>query len=170
MQNIFTKYNPKAFLDYLNKEIQYGFIDKYGRVYNEMELNTRDWANNYALQIEDRLANTKIGHCWDFVELERFYFDRFDVKNKSYFAYDKKLDITHTFLLYFENNKANWIESAWGTNEHIGVYSDEDKAILDIKNKLEKSYSGKTITIVQYNKPYKAFDQFEFINFCIGRS
>ena len=64
--NTFLIYNTKEFLNYLNTKINYGFIDKNNRIYKESELDTKDWINNYTIQTKDRLAKTKIGHCWDF--------------------------------------------------------------------------------------------------------
>jgi hypothetical protein len=78
------------FLIYLNTKIEYGYIGQNNKIYKSAN---KEFEADYLLQVKDRLTSTKIGHCWDFVELERYYFNQLKIKNESYFICDDKLDI-----------------------------------------------------------------------------
>ena len=156
--NNFLNLNHEEFLNYLNTKIDYGFIDKNNKIYKESELESKSWYDNYTLQIKDRLSKTKIGHCWDFVELERYYFNYHKIPNNSYFLCDPELTLTHTLLIY---NNNYWIESAWYKKKGI-------RKINNIKDVWEiyKNHHKKEVHMWKYNEPKFAMKQNDFINFC----
>lgn len=160
---MFLDLSKRQLLEYLNNEIKYGFIDKNNKIYKESELDSKDWINNYTLQSNKRLLKTKIGHCWDFVELERFYFDSKHIKNKTFFICDKNLKITHTFLIYFLKNKIYYIESAWYKYKGIYSYKSEKECLSYIGLLFYKNYHVNP-QIHHYDKPKNNINQFEFID------
>lgn len=152
----------KDFLVFLNTSIEYGFVDMYGKVYKQSELDSKEWIKNYRLQINDRLLQTKIGHCWDFVELERFYFDYHKIKNETYFIRDSNVSITHTFLIYYIGTHVYYIESAWF--KHKGIYEfDTKNQCLDYVKKIFKDNYKSSPILSHYLKPNKALTQNEFL-------
>lgn len=64
------------------------------------------------------------GICWDYVMYEAYCFSKYfrNIKYKTFFVcnYNKKSNPTHTFLLFYLNNKCYWFESSW--KSHIGIY------------------------------------------------
>ena len=158
----------KSFLEFLNTEIKYGYIDKNNKVYNINELESEEWLKNYELQIKDRLLKTKIGHCWDFIELERWFFNKLNIKSETYFVCNSELTVTHTLLIYLLNNKVYYIESAWFKNK--GIY--EFKSVKEFWNYFIPLYSKfnnvKLLEYHEYKEPSYAMDQYDFIGHCIG--
>lgn len=150
------------FLLFLNTKIQYGFIDKNNKVYKESELNSVSWIKNYQLQTNERLLQTKIGHCWDFVELERFYFDYHHIRNESYFIRDSDLTITHTFLIYYQDNNVYYIESAWYKYEGIRKFNTKKQCLDYVKSLFQTDYKNTPI-LRMYSKPKTPLTQNEFI-------
>jgi len=163
--NNFLSYNTKEFLNYLNTEIKYGFIDKNNRIYKEKEVkeDNSNWVDNYTIQTKDRLSKTKIGHCWDFVELERFYFNKNNIKCKSYFIGDKDLNITHTFLIYFLDKKVYWIESAWFKLNGEYEFNSESECLNFVKSKFKQHNNYNSIILKEYSEPKSNTNQLEFM-------
>lgn len=164
----FISLSIKQFYVYLNTEIQYGFIDYNNVIYDEDEIeNSLPWKTHYELQTDDRLSQTKIGHCWDFVELERFYFKWHAIPHTTYFMYDENIDeITHTFLTFVSEGKRYYLESSWYNNRGIYPVPDEN----ELFQKLIKKQQEKTdlrFYIREYKDPEYPMNQFEFIGHCM---
>ena len=92
--------------------INYGWIDKNGIKH----INDYDtFSDDYILQSPNDLIDSKLGVCWDQVELERYYFESFNNSVKTFFIvhYDNDKCPTHTFLIYEKNGKYCWFEHSW---------------------------------------------------------
>jgi len=158
------------FLTVLNK-IKYGYLDKNNKVYKLSELNSKEWNDNYQLQIKNRLLTTRIGHCWDFVELERWFFNSLNIKNETYFICDSDLKFTHTILLYFLNNKVYYIESAWFKNKGIYEFNSTQEFWAYFIPKYSKSNNiNEFLEYHEYKEPNYPMTVDEFIGHCVGHS
>ena len=128
---------PSEFLDYMNKNIEYGYLGKNDKLYKYGDINFDvDWYDNYVLQSPNQLLTNKCGNCFDQVELERFWFLKNKYEVKTFFEmvnlnYENNYP-THTFLIYKENKKWNLFENADSDNK--GIYTfDNVEELLDFQ-------------------------------------
>jgi len=112
----------------------------------------------YYLQTPEELLKSKIGVCWDQVELERKYFEEINIKTESYWicTYDKDNFPSHTFLTYKKDGKYYWFENSWGEYKGAHEYISLNELLKDIKEKFIKSHKTNKLAetlIYKYKKP-----------------
>lgn len=167
------KKNLEKIMDKMN-EIDYGFILKNDNIYPE---NDNEWSNDfskkYYLQSPEELINSKLGVCWDQVELERYYFDQEKIKYESYFIveYDGVEYPTHTFMIVMLEDKYYWFEHSWEPHRGIKEYDTLDSALLDIKERfikmlINRNISTNEIVIYKYEKPKFGINSNDFFKHC----
>jgi hypothetical protein len=126
----------------LMDEISYGVPDKNNK--NLLEIYDEDevFSKYYYLQTPEELKKSKLGTCWDQVELERKYFEDKKINVKTYFicTYDEENLPSHTFLTYEKNNKFYWFEHSWNQFKGIHEYQTEKSLLLDVKYKFLNSH------------------------------
>ena len=85
-------------MDIMN-DIKYGYLDINGNIHYVID---KDFGSLYKLQSPRETLNNKVGVCWDQVELERYLFDKKNIKFNTYFIvyYSDNICPTHTFLIY----------------------------------------------------------------------
>lgn len=149
--------NENELLVYMDEFINYYFNGDFGK---------------YSLQINDELLFTKRGNCFDQVELERYFFDKMKIPNKTYFIsflLDYSNNYTmHTFLLYIKNGKYYIFENADSLNKGIFEFDNINDALeykkeLFLSQNKEATLEEKSkIVIKEYSKPNKkcSFDEF----------
>ena len=143
------------------EKIEYGFLDKEGR--NIFDVTNVDYVFNkvYYLMSPEELLKKKVGVCWDQVELERKLFNEKNIHNETYFIYldDKQSLPSHTFLVYYKNNKVYWFEHSWYDEMGIHEYNKINSLLNDVEFKFRKSKEAEVksdfdVHIYKYNKPY----------------
>ena len=79
-------------------DIKYGYLDINGNIHFDID---EDFESLYTLQSPGETLNNKVGVCWDQVELERYLFDKKNIKFNTYFIvyYSDNICPTHTFLI-----------------------------------------------------------------------
>ena len=141
--------SAKDVYDFMDKNIQYGWIDIYGKEH----LNTmKEFRKIYrTMSIKETLEN-KIGTCIEQVNLMHYLLNKIDVKNKMFccriFEPDDYNNLEedehmHCFVLYYENKKVYHIEHPNFEKKGIYEYSSEDEAISTIENYYKKLRGGK---------------------------
>ena len=115
-------------------DIKYGYLDINGNIHYVID---KDFESSYKLQSPGETLNNKVGVCWDQVELERYLFDKKNIKFNTYFIvyYSDNICPTHTFLIYKIDNDYYWFEHSWEKYRGIRKYSAENSALNDIKEK-----------------------------------
>lgn len=138
--------------------IKYGWVDKNKK--QHIKLEPALFSEFYTLQTPEELINSKLGVCWDQVELERYYFSKNNLKHNSYaiMYIDKKNMPNHTFLVYEEDNKYYWFEHAWDKYKGIHEFSDLKSLLLQVKenfiaDELKGNCSIDSLFIFNYAKP-----------------
>lgn len=154
------------FLIYLNTKIEYGYIGQNNKIYKSAN---KEFEADYLLQVKDRLTSTKIGHCWDFVELERYYFNQLKIKNESYFICDDKLDITHTLLIYFLKGEIYYIESAWFKNKGIYKFKSKQEFWNYFLPLYSKSNGNVSLKYYLYKEPPYPMTTVQFVDYCVSK-
>lgn len=157
------------FLAWLNNNIRYGYVDGQGHVYPETELEK--WKDNYRLQIEDKLLKTRVGNCWDYVELQRWFFNLKGINHRSYFICDPQIQFTHTFSLFSlpDSNYVYWFESAWHRHRGIQALKNLQGCLLQISALFKEEHRGFP-HIYQYEAPPTSLSVSEFLSYCTEKS
>lgn len=153
----------------LMDEINYGWVDKDGNSHTKLQ----DMINMYMLQTPEEIMNSKVGVCWDQVELERYYFKEKGIDIKSHFIvyFDNKKFPCHTFISFEDNNKYYWFEHAWSEHKGIKEFNSEKELLNEVKKhfieiELKDGYDDKYIFVFNYSKPDKKLNTLEFYDHC----
>ena len=154
------------------EQIEYGFLDNNGNnICDNVDLEYT-FNKVYYIMSPEELLNKKIGVCWDQVELERKLFEESNIKNETYFIYidDKNNLPSHTFLVYYVDNKVYWFEHSWFDEKGIHEYKNLNDLLNDVEIKFIKSREnevpkGLDVRIYKYNKPNYNISCNEFYNY-----
>ena len=154
------------------EQIEYGFLDNNGNnICDNVDLEYT-FNKVYYIMSPEELLNKKIGVCWDQVELERKLFEESNIKNETYFIYidDKNNLPSHTFLVYYIDNKVYWFEHSWFDEKGIHEYNNLNDLLNDVEIKFIKSREnevpkGLDVFIYRYNKPNYNISCDEFYNY-----
>ena len=156
-KNVFTVYNGLA-SEYNSSSILNDII-KFNAQTNVMEyiipnggniiykVTSDDFMNHYKLLTPNEFKKWNGGVCWDYVVYEADYFKKHfkNVKYETYFHcfIDGKTNPTHTFLLFYLNDKVYWFESSWKSHVGIWEFSNKDTALSFIVKELSKDLDHK---------------------------
>ena len=134
------------------------------------------FSENYILQSPDQIRESKIGVCWDQVELERDILK--DCKTKSYFMayYDGEDCPSYTFLVVERDGSYYWCEHSWNIYRGIHRYDSLGELLKDVSNKQVEYIKGLGITdfnieqfyMYEYGKPKYGISATEFYRHCEG--
>ena len=124
------------------ENIKYGVPGKNNKNLLEYIDNDLVFDKYYYLQSPEELKSSKLGVCWDQVELERDLFTKANIETESYFilTFDEEDLPSHTFLTYKQNEKVYWFEHSWGIHKGIHEYSNIKELLIDVKHKFLNSY------------------------------
>ncbi len=154
----------------LMNDIKYGWVDSNNQ--NHFEID-ETFSDTYKLQSPKELINSKLGVCWDQVELERHYFEKTNYPFSTYFIvyYDNDKCPTHTFLVYEDNNKYYWFEHAWSKYKGIHEYNSLNELLIDVRNnfiitELNNQYSEKNLVLRKYEIPKPGISVIDFYKHC----
>lgn len=158
-------------MDELNN-IQYGFLDVNNlNLIEDEEIWEKDFSTFYHLQSPVELRQSKVGVCWDQVELERELFSKTSYIFTTYFIYIKEGDMlpSHTFLVYEDQGKYYWFEHSWNEYRGIHEYTDLDNLLLDVVNKFYKSHPEVSVDskyyLYKYDRPKYGISCDEFYKY-----
>lgn len=160
-------------MDKMNK-INYGFNINHKDIYPKTDEEwSNDFSKQYFLQSPEELMHSKLGVCWDQVELERYYLEKENIPCASYFMveYDGLEYPTHTFMIVSLNDKYYWFEHSWEPYRGIKSFETKEEALLDIKTKFKKmltnrNISNEEIVIYKYDKPPFGINSNDFFKHC----
>lgn len=122
-------------------EIEYGFPDEKGN--NILTTDENKWDNEfynfYYLQSPHELLKSKIGVCWEQVELERHLFSKEKIKTSTYFicSYNGNELPSHTILVFKQNKNYYWFEHSWGSYRGIHKYNSIKELLNDVVSKFK---------------------------------
>ncbi len=176
---------PDELLKFMEENIIYGFVSKEGKKYTDSFSDDwqNDWYSKCIVQTGKETLKTKIGTCFDQVELERLWFKEHNYSFKTIFMIFSSNKInnlpTHTFLIYKTANKYYWFEHAFYINKGIHEFNSYQEAITYIKhqqldyainnNKIEKSYY-RLLKIYEYNEIPSNLNVSEYLNWVTKNS
>ena len=159
------------------KDIQYGTVLQNGMIIRdgkEPEEIYSDNNKNFPQRPQDTLKY-KVGHCIDQSELERYLFNKVNIKNKVYSMFPANGTgkyYNHNFIVIFDDvGHPFWIENSWYQYRGVHRYDNLNELFDDIATKHQKSikeYRGekKILPIEIYEFPKKfGMSWGEFIDF-----
>ena len=99
------------------KDIKYGWHDIDGNIHEHL----KDYKDKYIQQSIDKNIEDNYAVCWEMCEIQRNFFNKHNIKNKTIFAYlnNSRNQACHTFSVIFNNNKCYWFEASWQNNKGI---------------------------------------------------
>lgn len=152
------------------EDIKLGYRDKLGNLYSGFRYDFKDI---YYLQNPKQLLESKVGTCFDQVELERELVTRLDVDCRTYFIMypDDKMDYAHTFLIYKDSKKYYWIENSWFKYKGLHVYDTKEDLFDDILDKFVNTIPDgelKKVKMYMYDKPRFGINYTKFLSHCIN--
>ena len=160
------------------KTIKYGLRDpktnKQWKKWNEENsvATEEDYDKVWRLGTSQETLQSKIGICWDTVEVERDFLSKTNIEFKMFFAHGTVYeDPTHTWIIYKDtDNKWKWLERSWGTFENNDYEWDNwmDGVKQITKHLVEfcdKHHKYTVYLLKKYPKP--GYDSSKFQHFCI---
>ena len=162
--------NYREKIDKVMQTIHYGWVDKDGQKHEKLQ----GFSDNYRLQFPDELLKSKLGVCWDQVELERKLFADEGIRVTLFFIvyYDDAKCPTHTFVLIEEDGKTIWYEHAWEKYAGWHKYKNTIEAMRDIRNKFLKQEHltninwDNLVIYIDYPAPTEKLSCLEFYHHC----
>lgn len=149
----------------LMDKINYGWVDKDNNPHTKLQ----DMIKMYKLQSPEELIKSKVGVCWDQVELERYYFKEKNIEIKSYFIvyYDGGKCPCHTTMSFEDNGKYYWFEHAWAMHKGIKEFDNEESLLEEVEKcfielELKNGYDKDKLFIYNYSKPNSHIGTLEF--------
>ena len=158
--------------------ISYGYIDKKG----EKHLNNfSNPDNNYLLQYPHQLINSKVGLCFDIVELYRSYLYKKGYQCESYYMEyrDENILDSHAFIIHKKKN-GMWyecIDNSWTSEVVPKGYFDKESLIKSIYDwfqqyviKEHQNIDKTKFFLTSYSLPNPVFKQEKSLReFCAHR-
>ncbi len=139
-------------------DIEYGWVDENGVKHYKLEPVL--FSQIYMLQTPEELIKSRLGVCWDQVELQRYYFSKTNLVFHSYdIVYiDKNKMPNHTFFVYEENGKYYWFEHAFEKYKGIHEFNDLKSLLLEVKEsfvttELKDNYDDNLLNLFEYDRP-----------------
>lgn len=164
---------PQDILNFMNKNIEYGWIDVYGKKHlNSM----KDFRKIYRTMSLDEILKYKIGTCIEQVLLMHKLLNKIQVKNKMFCCrifepddYDnlEEEEHMHCFVLFYIGGKVYHIEHPNFNNIGIFEYESEEIALQSIISYYIKLRGGKNSPTKEFYdvKPNISFKEFNrYIN------
>lgn len=162
--------NIREALDSEMNQIDYGWVDKDGNPHERLQ----GFSEGYALQTPAELRESKLGVCWDQVELEREILKNQEIAARTYFIvyYDDKKCPTHTFVLFERGDKTIWYEHAWEKHRGWHEFDSVDEALRNIREKFielelkDTEINWNNLCIYEYSAPTKKLGCLDFYRHC----
>lgn len=130
--------NPQDVYEFLDNNIEYGWIDVFGNKH----LNTmKEFRRIYRTMSIDEILEHKIGTCIEQVNLMHYLLNRINIKNKMFccriFEPDdygnlEEEEHMHCFILFYQNDKVYHMEHPNFNKKGIYEYDSESDAIRKI--------------------------------------
>jgi len=148
---------PEDLLFYLNKRFLYGYTDKKGYEYIN-DFSIERFYNDYRTLHPIDLFQTRVGVCWDYVELERYVLSRMpNIDNIQVHYMNNKNKSTHTFLTYTQSGIGYYFEFSWSRKKGIHRYNHMEDLIKEIHDGMIKDNGkddGYIVTKLSLPKKY----------------
>ncbi|MBW6411191.1 transglutaminase domain-containing protein [Clostridium weizhouense] len=170
---------PKDIFQYMNDNIEYGWIDINGDKHIKI---MKDFRKIYRISSIEETIDSGLGTCIEQVALMHYLLDKLKVKNKMFccriyepddYGNLEEEEHMHCFVLYYLNNKVYHMEHPNFEKKGIYEYDSEESAINTIVNYYIQLRGGKDSPLAEFYKIEKGLSFKEFnkyinqVNFAI---
>lgn len=149
-------------LEFFQKNVEYGILGENGKIHRVTEENFwPDFGKYFILKSPEQLLKSKIGVCFDQVELSRILFDKKNISTKSYFiCYFGNL-YSHSILIFESDRKFYWLETSHRAFIGIHEYDSNEQLLKDFRHKfvhnefskVPENYDELKLKIFEYRRP-----------------
>lgn len=152
------------------KDVKMGYVDKEGNKYLGYNRNFKEL---FYLQSPKQLLESKVGTCFEQVELEREEANKLGVDYRTYYMTypDDNYDISHTFLIYKDHKKYYWVENAWFLHRGLHIYDSKEALLNDVISKFVKTIDKgeiKKVKLYVYDKPRYGISYAKYLAHCVN--
>ena len=148
---------PEELMEYLNENFEYGVLDNKRNKYTNSDTDEfQNVCNNdWKLRTVNEMLNDGVGHCYDQVEIERFWFESRGYLVKTFWvcAFQQGIDnsgFSHSYLIYKENG-------LWKLFEHSDYFNRGIYTFKSIKDAILWQAKNQIITATKSVKPQKEY-------------
>lgn len=127
---------PQELMQFLDNNIQYGVIDKNGNKLfdSNSERFQQTCFEDWILRSPEQIISNQVGHCYDQVEIERYWFKLNNYEFKTFWisAYQPGIEnsgFSHTYLVYKNGSKWHLFEHADYSNKGIFEFLELNAAV-----------------------------------------
>ena len=161
--------NDAQLMDFMNINIEYGWIDKYGLKHLN---NLKGFRENYKTMSIKEILETGLGTCIEQAKLIKYFFDKIGLENKLYCHrvyetkenFDKEVKM-HCFVLFKYKDKWYHFEHSNGPKRGIHQYDSIDDATKKITSDLEKDSEIRVLTEIPNIPSELSFQRFnQYVN------
>ena len=104
-----------------NKDIKYSWMDKNGDIHEHI---SDGYIRKFRMQTPEEILKSKIGNCWETVELTRYFLEKEKIPHKTYFfGIPMQNFYCHSIIVAEINDKYYWIENSFKNNQFSKNYS-----------------------------------------------
>lgn len=161
--------NPNELMDFMDINIKYGWVDKYGQKHIN---NLRGFREKYRINSLIEVLQTGLGTCIEQAKMMKVFFDKIGLENRLYIYrtyedddnFDKEV-FMHCIVLFKTNDKWYHFEHSNEPKKGINEYDSIDKALLKITNDIENKKSVQILTEIDDIPEKISFKEFNlFVN------
>lgn len=150
--------------------IKSGYRDQSGKLNAGFREDFRD---NYYLQNPNQLLESKVGTCFDQVELERDVLTNLGIELRTYLLTypSNKYDLAHSFLIYKDSKSYYWLENSWYKYRGLHIYDTKKELLEDVLKKfvaIVPKGDIKNVKLYMYDKPRYGINYVKFLSHCIS--
>lgn len=162
----------KEIQDFYNdiKNINYGWHDKDGTVHESL----KGYAEGFVLQDIDTIIDSNYAVCWEMCELQRKFFNKNKIENKTIFAYLKnsRNNACHTFSVIYLNGKCYWFEASWQDRKGIHEFNSLEEILDYYRNNFEDfarcEYNPDDLEFYEYDDIKVGMNAQEYYMHCLS--
>ena len=129
---------PEELMKWLDENFEYGVIDNKGKKIQNGEEFQKACNKYWKVRPVLEIIRSKVGHCYDQTELERYWFTKNGYKIKTFWVatyHKNSYTMCHAYLAYLNNNKWYYFEHSDGYNR--GSYEfDKLQDLIEFQAKL----------------------------------
>lgn len=153
------------------KDIKYGWYDKNNILHTRLEKD--EFRKNYKMQSCDSVLKSRYAICWEMCEVQREYFDRIGVNNKTIFVYlNNGRGECHTFSVFNMNNYWYWFEASWERKKGIHKFNSLNEILDFYRDNFEDfakfGYNKEDIVFYEYDKALAGCSCEDFYKHCLS--
>lgn len=172
---------PEELFEFLKENITYGVIDKNGKIFCDSESEEMEVAcfEDWKMRTPKQIINDGIGHCYDYTEVEREWFEKngFDFKTFWVCAYNKVDENdrpSHAYLVYKDKVNSNWVhfEVSDGMYQGLHTFKSLKDAVIAQANhhmKYAKAYGEDLKFLLKtysFKKPKIGMNMAQYMSYC----